>query len=673
MKVSLVIPAYNEEKNIQKTVLEYRKYMEETIEDFEIIVVNDGSTDKTLNVIKKIENVVCVSYQKNRGKGHAVKRGVLRAKGDYIFFTDADLSFSPECIGLALERLEKSKADIVVGERDRKRPGYTLVRRWASAILNFLLRHILGIRVSDSQCGFKGFERQTAREIFSETGCEGFGFDFEVLSIAENMGKVCESMPLDFKHNKSSKVSPVWDSFKMLGQIVVLSLKKRTVEENYRTAFFVSFFLLSLFRLSYLGYKYTPYLDDYVQYMLYPALDDAWDRVLTGGAGVLFTRPLAGFADFFVWSRFDNTLGMAIFIVSILYTLSAVFFYRTFCDAGFELTPIFLIVYTFLPLNIEGTYWLSASSRIVVSLFLVSLCCRLLARGRMLEFALCNAAAMCFYEQTALLAVAIPIAVCLLKGWQNGKAVVLTVLINISVLAVYYMYFGEMSNNSGRMWIQASQLPQRIGVLAVENGEMWWKAGTELIMNGFWRGLERIRSDKAIVWTLTLALLIVMFFVTSPKIGLKKSGTIKKLCLGLVLAAVSMLPFVISRGSLNFRNAVPALVGVALMLDGLLPVLFRRATPVVLGVCTVCFSIVAVSEVCDYDLTAKRDMEIIQLAAQNALAEHETDFETVVCSCTAPVRFEQNTSFNDHIISIRGSAWGMTGPVKAMIIQNKKE
>ncbi len=673
MKISLVIPAYNEEKNIQKTVLEYRKYLATRKEDFEIIVVNDGSTDRTLENIKAFNDVICVSYPQNRGKGYAVKRGVLRATGDYIFFTDADLSFSPCCIGVALERFSQSGANIVLGERSERRKGYPFLRRCASRTLNFLLRRMLNINVRDSQCGFKGFDKKTACEIFAEVECEGFGFDFEVLSLAEDRGKVCESIPLEFRHREGSKVNPVSVSFKMLGQIAELSMKRQNTEKRYQTAFFTSFFLLSLFRLSYLGYNYTPYLDDYVQYMLYPSLDNAWERVLTGGAGILFTRPLAGLADFFVWSRFAGMPGVAVLVISVLYALSAVFFYRAFCDAGVEVTPVFLIFYAFLPLNIEGTYWLSASSRIVVSLFLVSLCCRFLVRGKMLSFAFANAAAMCFYEQTALLALILPVAVSVLKKDKNCKGAVLAVIINSSLLGAYYLLFGRMSNNSERMWIQPELISDRIGAVAAEGLEMWGRAGTDLIMNGFWRGLERIVNDKAILWSLLLVVLVALFFLTAGKIGLRKPGTMKKLCLGIALAVVPLLPFVISHGYLNFRNAVPSLIGVALVFDGLLPVLFKRATPFILSLCTVCFLVVAVSEVCDYDLTARRDMEIIRLAAQSIPSEYENDFDSVVCSCSAPTRFEQNTAFNDHIISIRGSAWGITGPVRAVILKNKEE
>lgn len=676
MKISLVIPAYNEERFIRKTLMAYKSCLEKITDSFEIIAVNDGSCDKTLDEIKKVDKVVCVTYDKNRGKGYAVKRGILRASGDYIFFTDADLSYAPSDIKRAVDKLETSGANIIIGERITKKEKYSPLRRLASKVLQRILSKVLKINAKDSQCGFKGFDKETAKQIFSRIECEDFGFDFEVLSIAGKMGKRCASISLEFEHRESSRVKLFSDSVKMLKQITRLAQTNKDTavvfEKRRQIIFFATFFLLCIFRLSYLGYRYTPYLDDYVQYMLYPALDNPWQRVLTGGAGVLFTRPLAGLTDFFIWSGFVDHLGLAVIIISAMYAMSAIFFYKTFCDLEIELTPCFLIFYAFLPINIEGTYWLSASSRIVVSLLFVSLCCRFLLKEKNILFWLCNAVSMCFYEQTAILAVLLPIIICIFnkKDKKQLRPVVLT-LINITVLGLYYVYFGKMSNNSSRIGLDFSKLSERFSHLARETAEMWGSASTELMLNGLRRGAEKIISDRAYLWFIVLAFLILLLFLSTEKNKYKKKNIACKLWLGVGLTLAPMIPFLVSQNILNFRNAVPSLLGVALVFDGIVPWIFKKATPLFLMPCIMCFTIVAVSEVSDYDLTARRDMDVAYKVAQSIPKEQQKNIDRVVLNCTAPVRFEQNCQFNDHIMSIRGSVWGISGMVKAVMANEK--
>ncbi len=668
MKISLVIPAYNEEKNIRKTIIAYKSYLEGTGEDYEIIAVDDGSCDNTLAEIKSIDNIICITYSQNRGKGYAVKRAMLRATGDYIFFTDGDLSYEPSDIGRAIAVFKSKSVNMVAGERIDKKEKYSVLRRLASFVLGLLLRYVLKLDTEDSQCGFKGFDKKSAREIFSQLRCSDFGFDFEVLFLAKANNLKRTSLPVSFTHRDNSRVNIISDSVRILKGIMQIASESITFENRRDYALSAVLVLLAVFRFSYLGYDYTPYLDDNVQYTLYPSMSQPWQTVLTGGAGVLFTRPLAGLADFFIWSRFDGALGIGVFIISVLYAWSAVLFQKTLKDIKLGVTAVFTVFYIFCPVNIEGTYWLSASSRIVVSLFLTALSCRLLIREKMLWFWLCNAAAMCFYEQTAVLAFVLPVIICRFIGKRGIKIPV----INLSAVAAYYLCFGKMSNNSGRIGVGLTEIPQRIKQMLEESVRMWGQAQFGLITKGFERGLNRIITDRAVLWILILAALAAVFFVLIRYEEYFGHNTAKKVCVGLMLGAASMLPPGVSTGNLNFRNAVPALLGAALVADGLVPLFFRRATPFVLTACIMCFGVVSVSEVCDYDLTARRDLELAQRIAESIPAEFEQDLEAVSCSCTAPVRFEQNVEFNDHIISIRGSAWGITGAVKAAAVRTQK-
>ena len=174
---------------------------------------------------------------------------------------------------------------------------------------------------------------------------------------------------------------------------------------EHRREFFRFFTLVALtfLRFSYLGFRYTPYLDDHIQYIFYPSLDNGWENILADGARILATRPLAGIFDYFLWSRFSQHLGIAIAVISITYGLSAVFFHKAFRHIGIELGPVFFVFYLFLPSNTEGTYWLSASTRIVISLFLISVSLLFIAKEKTILFTVFNFLSIWFYEQTAIL------------------------------------------------------------------------------------------------------------------------------------------------------------------------------------------------------------------------------------------------------------------------------
>ncbi len=215
MKTSLIIPAYNEEKQILGTLTKIIEYMEETTEAYEIIVVNDGSQDKTAEMTKALlPYVSLISYEKNRGKGYAVAKGVEAAQGEYIFFTDADLSYSPEYIKQG-EQLLKHGAELVVGRRNETRREYPFLRRRMSKAYGRAVSHILPLHIGDVQCGFKGFKNPAAKKLFKDLKVSGFGFDTEILCRAALFQMEIAEMPVEFEHREKSKVS-ILSSAKML-------------------------------------------------------------------------------------------------------------------------------------------------------------------------------------------------------------------------------------------------------------------------------------------------------------------------------------------------------------------------------------------------------------------------------------------------------------------------
>jgi len=219
MYLSVIIPAYNEERRLPKTLEEIDEYLSEQNYDYEILVVNDGSKDNTLEVTKsltpKIKNLKVTGYTVNQGKGYAVRFGMLEAEGDYRIFTDADNSTSIGQIEKMWPYFEKGY-DIVFGSRDVK-----------GAILDppqpFLRKIILGEGfkwfrkivlnlwgIEDTQCGFKCFTKKATENIFPKCKINRFAFDPEILVIGKLLGYKIKEIPIYWKNDPESKVKPKW-------------------------------------------------------------------------------------------------------------------------------------------------------------------------------------------------------------------------------------------------------------------------------------------------------------------------------------------------------------------------------------------------------------------------------------------------------------------------------
>lgn len=225
MKISLCIPMYNESEIIGSTLSAVSEYMHQTFEDYEVIFCDDGSTDDCRVKVQAFgdERVHAVGYEKNRGKGAAVRHAVMSATGDIIIFTDCDLAYGLDVIERAVGEFDKNKdADIVVGSRNLSEDGYegyTLLRKLASKAYIKCLAFSVGFNLTDSQCGFKAFRRDTAHEIFEKCTTDGFAFDIEVLLRAKRLGKKIAEMPVKIVNHRESKVHMLSDSIKMLGQV----------------------------------------------------------------------------------------------------------------------------------------------------------------------------------------------------------------------------------------------------------------------------------------------------------------------------------------------------------------------------------------------------------------------------------------------------------------------
>jgi dolichyl-phosphate beta-glucosyltransferase len=209
--ISIIIPAYNEEKRLPATLAKIQEYLGRSRWDFiEVLVVDDGSRDGTAEVARQA-GLRVVSNPGNRGKGYTVRHGIHEAQGEWILFSDADLSTPIE----ELERLwgcaERENAPVVIGSRavDRSLIGIRqpFLRDRIGRLFNLVMRLIVGLPFRDTQCGFKLFESQAARSVFSRQRLDGFGFDVEVLYIARRQGLKCLEVPVRWNDVAGTKVS----------------------------------------------------------------------------------------------------------------------------------------------------------------------------------------------------------------------------------------------------------------------------------------------------------------------------------------------------------------------------------------------------------------------------------------------------------------------------------
>ena len=230
--LSIIIPCYNEAEvikdNINNRVIPYLKYKNVK---YEIILVNDGSTDNTLDEMMSLQGVNVVSYTPNRGKGYAVKQGLIEAKGDYILFMDADLSTDLKAIEDVIQF--QKDYDFIIGSRHHKASvlvkKQSLFRRFIGLGCRILVNMKFHFHFSDTQCGFKAMSKPMAKLFIEKQTIDDFAFDVEYLYIAKLNKKKIKEIPVVWENDKSSTVSPLHSSIIFFKDLKVIKKNK----ENY--------------------------------------------------------------------------------------------------------------------------------------------------------------------------------------------------------------------------------------------------------------------------------------------------------------------------------------------------------------------------------------------------------------------------------------------------------
>lgn len=221
--ITIVVAAYNEENRLIPSLLAIRDYCMNKKLEYEIIVVDDGSTDKTRAVateqIPRIPNLNVIGYDVNRGKGYALRTGVLASKGDEVLLTDADLSTPIEELPKLSDLLHNNVCDIAIGSRAlalsrilKKQPWW---RQGMGKMFNKIVKTIVVDGFDDTQCGFKLFTGESARTLFREARVNRFAYDVEILALAKKHGYRVREVPIVWINSPQSKVNPVIDSMQM--------------------------------------------------------------------------------------------------------------------------------------------------------------------------------------------------------------------------------------------------------------------------------------------------------------------------------------------------------------------------------------------------------------------------------------------------------------------------
>src|SRR6266567_6016140 len=231
-RLSIVVPAYNEAARLSSTLPKILTYLNDARSSAELILVDDGSKDETRPVAEKClagTGAVAarvIHYEENRGKGYAVRTGLLAARANIALFSDADLSTPITEIPKLVDPIRRGECDLTFGSRALDRSLIGVHQPWrreqGGRVFNLLVRLATGLPFWDTQCGFKAFRLDVCRSILEAARVDGFAFDVELLYLAQRAGLRIREIPVRWNHAEGSKVSFFRDSLRMLREVISL-------------------------------------------------------------------------------------------------------------------------------------------------------------------------------------------------------------------------------------------------------------------------------------------------------------------------------------------------------------------------------------------------------------------------------------------------------------------
>jgi len=483
---------------------------------------------------------------------------------------------------------------------------------------------------------------------------------------------------------------------------------------------FLAVFLAAALRFLYFGFEYYPLLDDYVQYHNYPTSLDY--GLLIKQEGLLASRPLAGISDLYVWAYFWDNMIDAVIIISAMWAASAILFKKVF-DRRFGCGYIFLVIYALLPLGFEGTYWVSASSRVVCGMFFTALSAAIFDKilnvdlkklhGALLvpAFVILQLISFCFYEQILVLSFAVTILLSLHSLILGNKKAFFG-LFSVMNAVIYFVFTGlnASGNLVSRMEIILPNTNYYFDVFLKEllrqlktvfiNGNYY------TIVKGFLRGAEIINEGKMIVSTVIILSVGIVWYIcarvketlaeveNAERSDKKEHKLIYGLVFSIVAAGVPLLPFfIITNPWFSFRGAVPSFCGIALFADIVANQAirkisgfaksssgkFRLRTYMVSGLTaclTVVFMVSAVSELADYKAVHEKDTAVVMALLE--LYENDPELSVLndsnelgdvrigVFNLGANMLEDQNYYYHEHVCGVTENPWSLLGMTFAL-------
>ncbi len=383
--LALIIPCYNEELRIKSTVVTYLSYFKNNSffrnKKISIILVNDGSLDKTKEVIESLENlstetieIKTLSYQKNQGKGYAVKTGCMAVEANFYGFVDADLSFAPELTEKAVLALKDFDADLLIGQRksDYNNSIYSRSRIFISKILRRIINSVLSLPNIDTQCGFKFFKKRVVREIFPHIKQNRFSFDIELILLLKQQNLKIKEFPLNFKNRDESSVT--WkDGIRYIFDII--SINEQLKNTNLKKLAYKLILLSVIISFAIYGwviFKGYLFSDDFTWLWHGQKVENSLINIFTFRMSTFYSPVMNAFYSF-IYSTFGNSPQLLFFIGILIHSLNS-FLSGIF---SWQLSKSRLIAVTvscvtaFAGVAYEPLVWISANMHSFVTFFIL--------------------------------------------------------------------------------------------------------------------------------------------------------------------------------------------------------------------------------------------------------------------------------------------------------------
>jgi hypothetical protein len=443
------------------------------------------------------------------------------------------------------------------------------------------------------------------------------------------------------------------------------------------------FFFLMIFKYGYYQFRYYPVMDDWIQYGTYSLSQNPFQEVVLR-TGMYTVRPLAGLSDVYIIGKFWGNLGGAFLVITLMHAMSAYFFVQVLRFHKIKTGYVFLLLYGLLPFGSEATYWISASSRLVVSIFWLSLALFYMGKyiyeaqnkRHLFFFFLFQLLSLGYYETVVLLGFVSYLMVVLVAiKKKSAKILGGITLVNFYIIAIYYNLFSDQGQLVTRGKVVEGEVLGSYSQTFWNIVEMLKSGDIYFYIRGFSRGLDVIVKDRDLIFLGALLLVGVgAYFAskgTSVDRGMARNS--KKILLGFILfMAPFLLFFIIGFHWISYRNAFTSFIGLGLIIEGLVdlatPNLFvRRLKDVLVGILAVVFVVINVSEITDFRATSLADEKIAAnvLEASQELGFLEGERQAILFNAKRAY-VPLNKEYNEHINSITSSDWLLTGTLRGV-------